>query len=363
MGSGTWIGLAVLVAISCALTRVMISISTRNGWVSHPRPDRWGQRTVALMGGLAMSATWLLGCIAWALGLFPGVRVPSVVLVVTLGIFPVVLSIVGFVDDRKGMDPRTKLSAQAFCALAVLMVMQLVYLPRADLGAQALLFGVGGLFVVGLSNSINLLDNMDGLAAGVVAVGSAGLGSLAAMLGGTDIAFASFLLCAICIGFLVWNGPIVRPAQVFMGDCGSLMLGLVMGLLIVWFALKTRVDAAVFWPVLPLFVAVPLWDTTFVVVRRLIEKRPVMLGGRDHLSHKFMIVNGSSERQVFWLFLGIAGITSGFAVEVALRHMAFISIFMSIGIPLALAWLASGLKEPPKVDPSQVPRKKTSKKR
>lgn len=307
-----------------------------------PRADRFGERSVALMGGLGFLGAFLLAMLYWASPISEGQpAVLRTVLGTLIGMTAILVGL-GFLDDRRGVDPTTKLSVQAFCAVASLMVLYETMLRSSGGAAQVLLLGLGGLFVVGLSNSVNMLDNMDGLAAGSVWVSCVGLSALSWRLGHPQVALVAGLLGASLVGFLVFNAPVVRPARLFMGDSGSLPMGYLLGVVMVWLLVLER-DAVWLWCALPLAAAVPLGDTAFVLWRRKVEGRPLMLGGQDHLSH-CLVRAGFSPGRVFALFLGASLWTvMGLTVAGMVRNWPLSlswSLVTAVGWGLACRWLA-----------------------
>ncbi len=280
--------------ITAVLMPGLIAAAWRMGWVARPRSDRWHRRPTALMGGIPM----LVGiCLA---GMSAGLERPGWALLG--GGF--VMFLVGVIDDRiLELNPPQKLVAQGLVAF---------YLVSEGYVPTGLPFWIGAplafLWLVGITNAINLLDNMDGLAAGVTAL----IALTLAVLHGLDS--SSGLLCmavaGACLAFLIYN---LHPARVFMGDCGSMLLGtLVGGLGLSLLSERSAVATAL---ALPLVVfVVPLWETLLVVFARARAGRPVLPGAIDHASHRF-VLGGMTERQAVaaHLAIGLAGGTLGLA--------------------------------------------------
>jgi UDP-GlcNAc:undecaprenyl-phosphate/decaprenyl-phosphate GlcNAc-1-phosphate transferase len=212
------------------------------------------------------------------------------------------MGVVGLVDDVRPLRPPVKLVAQI--ALAAVLV-QLDFVLRLT-GVPVLDVLLTLLWVVGVTNAFNLLDNMDGLAAGMAVI--AGGFRLALFFLDGDIAAATMTagFVGAVAGFLVRNAP---PARIFMGDAGSLFLGFFLGglCLVVDAAYYSRgITAVLAVPVL--LVLMPLFDTTFVTVTRLLRGQPVSEGGRDHTSHRLVALGGSEWRALAILFgLSIVG--------------------------------------------------------
>jgi UDP-GlcNAc:undecaprenyl-phosphate GlcNAc-1-phosphate transferase len=248
-----------------------------------------------LFGGVAIAATALL------LGLISGDR-SSLALPLAGG---ALMFIVGLTDDVLSLKPSTKLIAEI--GLASLFVFFGERLHWTDVPVLDMLFTL--VWLVGVTNAFNLLDNMDGLCAGIALIAGAALfGGLA---GRTDVApelqYLAVVLGATS-GFLIYN---VHPASIFMGDAGSLFLGLTLAALTLTVGGpmhdRSRVLSVVAVPMLVLLI--PIFDTTLVTVSRLLSGRRVSQGGRDHSSHRLVAI-GLSERsavRVLWALAAAAG--------------------------------------------------------
>jgi UDP-GlcNAc:undecaprenyl-phosphate GlcNAc-1-phosphate transferase len=220
-------------------------------------------------------------------------NLPSLIIAGTLGAFTL-----GVVDDVRGLRPTSKLVGQILIgsalALGGVRVGLITYAPLAFIATL--------LWVVLIMNAVNLSDNMDGLAAGIVAIGAFVLVLMS--LGG--VSWSAVLAAATagaCLGFLAHN---VAPARVYMGDAGSLPLGFILAALTLVLSNQaaSNVGLAILAPLLVL--GLPIFDTTLVTVVRRLEGRPVSQGGRDHTSHRLAML-GLSERwtvAVLWVVAG-----------------------------------------------------------
>src|SRR5256885_3774946 len=267
---------AVAFAASLALTPVCRAVAQRYGFVAKPKQDRWHKRPTALFGGVAI-ATVPLG-----LGLTLGVQSPVAPLLLTAAM----IAAFGLVDDLMSLKASTKLIAQVTAASVLLLFgFRLQWLDSMVGDAMLTLF-----WIVGVTNAFNLLDNMDGLCAGTALI--AGTFLLIGLVTTGDVGAPALYLAALLgatAGFLVYN---VYPASIFMGDTGSLMLGLNLAAV----SLIARADApgrsrlltVVAAPVLPLLL--PIFDTTLVTAIRLLSGRSPSQGGRDHSSHRLVAV-------------------------------------------------------------------------
>jgi len=294
------VGLAFAASLMVALSATLACerLAPRLGLVVEPRADRWHRRPVALLGGVAIMLG-VLPALVWAGG-FRG-RLAELTLVA------LAMGAVGLVDDFRPLRPQVKLLIQI--TLAGLLV-QLDFVLRLT-GVPVLDVVLTLVWVVGITNAFNLLDNMDGLAAGMAVI--AGGFRFALFLLDGDLAAATLTagFVGAVTGFLVRNAP---PARIFMGDAGSLFLGFFLSslCLVVDAAYYSRGIMAVL-AVPVLLVLIPIFDTTFVTVTRLLRGQPVSQGGRDHTSHR-LVALGSSERRALVVLFGLSIIGGGVAL-------------------------------------------------
>ena len=168
-------------------------------------------------------------------------------------------------------------------------------------------------WLIGITNAINLLDNMDGLATGIAAIGSCFL-TMSFLVSGQPVeALMLAIFAAALLGFLIYNS---NPASIFMGDCGSLFIGffLASAALVNVSGGRSRSFLPVLVvPILVLFI--PIFDTTFVTILRKLSGRAASQGGRDHTSHR-LVALGMSERRAVWMLYGFAGLSGILALSV-----------------------------------------------
>jgi UDP-GlcNAc:undecaprenyl-phosphate GlcNAc-1-phosphate transferase len=273
--------------------------------VAAPRADRWHTRSTPLLGGSGIMVGLLSAVgIALAAGLIPASRELGGILGGCA-----VLFVAGLLDDIFRLPPLAKLAAQAVAAALVLVAGIRVEIISNDIAATAL----GVVWLIGMTNAFNLLDNMDGLAATLAAIACTFFAIDAFTAHPSHlIAVLSLGICFACLGFLPYNLRLRHPAAVFMGDSGSQVLGFglaSLGLAASWTVAGSTV-ATLFLPILVL--AVPILDTTLVTVVRLLEGRPVTRGGRDHTSHR-LVYQGLSDRRAVVLLCVVSaalGLTS-----------------------------------------------------
>jgi UDP-GlcNAc:undecaprenyl-phosphate GlcNAc-1-phosphate transferase len=201
----------------------------------------------------------------------------------------VVLLGVGTIDDRYALTPLTRLAIE----VAVAGVLFAGGVRWALFTSDALNFAVTAVFMLGVVNAFNLMDNMDGACGTVSAMTGAGLGVLALAQGSVALAAIAFALAGACLGFLRCN--LASPARIFLGDGGSMPLGFVAAALIMAMP-GTRQLGWAFVPVAVVLVGLPALDTTLVVVSRLRRGAGVFTGGRDHLTHRLRAKLGTPRR-------------------------------------------------------------------
>jgi len=321
--------------LSALLTPLVRAIAIRKGWVAKARTDRWHKKITALMGGIAIFAAMVLPLSFMAdfrsVLVYPfsenhnGQPVsPGAVLILGAGF----LFLIGLFDDLRNIKPHNKLIAQIIAAsLVVFLGFRLHWFTSLTLDTMATLF-----WIVGVTNAFNLIDNMDGLCAGIGCVASICLALLFYPLDPAAFSISLVLSGAMC-GFLIYN---FNPAKIFMGDCGSMVIGFCISVLTLHFSKivaspsLSLVQVAV--PVLVLIV--PIFDTTLVTVIRLLSGRKASMGGCDHISHRLVLM-GFSERRAVLLLYGVAAISGYAAVFVSLQDtltspMVIIPVMMAI---------------------------------
>jgi UDP-GlcNAc:undecaprenyl-phosphate/decaprenyl-phosphate GlcNAc-1-phosphate transferase len=262
--------------------------------VAAPQEDRWHTRSTPLLGGIGIMAGLFAAVgIALAAGIIPA----SEKLGGILGGCAIVF-LAGLLDDVYRLSPLAKLSAQGAAAALVLLSGVTVEIVSNNVAATI----IGVVWLIGMTNAFNLLDNMDGLAATLGAIACAFFAIDAFTAHPSHfIAVLSLGLCFACVGFLPYNLRLRGPAAVFMGDSGSQVIGFgiaALGLASSWTVAGSTV-ATLLLPILVL--AIPILDTTLVTVVRLLEGRPVTRGGRDHTSHRLVYQGLSDKRAVFLL--------------------------------------------------------------
>jgi UDP-GlcNAc:undecaprenyl-phosphate GlcNAc-1-phosphate transferase len=291
--------------------------------------------TGTVLFGFALAPS--LASVAWLQDLFPHVtaalaeawKVKEPLFGLLAG--GTIIFAVGLLDDLLGERFPTHFKFAGQCLAAALAVACGIRVEF--LGNEILNISVSFLWIVGISNSFNLLDNMDGLAAGVAAMSAVIFLINAAELGEIFICLILTAFIGTLVGFLRFN---FHPARLFMGDCGALFIGFVLSSLTILEHYVSSASSSLF-PVLmpPLVLAVPLLDTMSVIVIRLREGRPVYVGDRCHLSHRLVRCGLTAPQAVIFLFLVTFGLGLG------ALHLANASWSRSLWILLDSAMLAT----------------------
>lgn len=318
----SFLAFGVALLAGAVITPIVRGAALSAGVVRGAQADRWHRRPTPAIGGLAIwlafllgsAAVWVVSPDAFALGLdfvperawldWPASQ--GILIAASLAF------VVGLVDDLRPLGPLSKLAGQIVAASVLLLSGIGVWLT----GIYAVDALVSLLWFVGVANAVNLLDNMDGVAAGIAAIAAAYLAILFFFEGQVGFLLIALTFVGALVGFLAHNYP---PARIFMGDSGSLFLGIFLAGLALAPAegLSRSLTAALVAPALLL--AIPILDTTLVTVTRLLEGRSIAEGGTDHTSHR-LVALGVSEERAMWLLWAIAA--AGGAIGVLLRTAA-----------------------------------------
>ncbi len=281
---------SVSFVLSLILTFFMRKIARARGFVATPKADRWHKKPTALMGGVAIFLTTIIIYLSFV------PKTEHAWIVVGGSSF---LFVVGLVDDLLFIKPYQKLIGQII-GTAIIIGFGLV-LPWTDWPVLNIWLTV--FWIIGITNAVNLLDNMDGLAAGISAIAAL---TVAVVLGTGGQVNELLLICAFIgalIGFLAFN---FNPASIFMGDSGSMFVGFFLASSVLLNNTGGRSRSILSVIAVPaLILLVPIFDTTFVTIIRKLSGRKASEGGRDHTSHR-LVALGLSERSAVLMLYGLA---------------------------------------------------------
>jgi UDP-GlcNAc:undecaprenyl-phosphate GlcNAc-1-phosphate transferase len=303
----------VLGLLSTYTTRL---VASHVGFVAKPRAERWHSRPTALAGGVGIYVAFVIPVMLVGRDQWP------------LALGASAMFALGFADDIVHLKPYLKLIGQLVIAAATVLGGLVLPWTRVTIFNQA----ISVFWIVGITNALNLLDNMDGLAGGVAFLAAAFQACFFFIQHQGSQATACAALAGAILGFLVFNW---NPASIFMGDSGSLLLGYTLATLAMHqsYGRSRGLLATIAAPTMVMLV--PIFDTTFVTLTRILRGRPVSQGGRDHTSHR-LVTLGLSERRAVGTLLGLGGLSG----TIALTSRLGVTAGVWIGVPLVVLSLA-----------------------
>ena len=319
---------------SLLITPLVKKFAIKIGAVDQPNHRKVHVRIMPRLGGLAIFLAFIIGFFIYQ------PESPNAMYII-IGAFIIVLT--GVFDDLYELRPIIKLAGQLLAAGIV------VYLGHIEIGFINLPFGgkldfgflsafLTIIWIVGITNAVNLIDGLDGLAAGVSTIGLLTLSIMAFIMGDMFVLAMSLMLAVSTIGFLFYN---FYPAKIFMGDTGALFLGFMIGVLsLLGFKNITFISLAI--PIIIL--GVPISDTFFAIIRRLRTKQKLSAPDKSHLHH-CLLNSGFSHRQTVLLIYGMAAMFGGagilFSQSTVWGGILIISLmFVAIEIVVELIGLA-----------------------
>jgi UDP-GlcNAc:undecaprenyl-phosphate GlcNAc-1-phosphate transferase len=302
------------------LTPVASAAAHRFGVLDRPGGHKTHREATPYLGGLAVAAG-LLVVAAVASG------ANGQLLTVLVG--GVLLAAVGLADDVRGLGALTRVGFELVAGLALWMAgvrANVMHAVWVDLPLTVF-------WVVAVTNAVNIIDNMDGLAVSAVAASSLGIATIAAINGDYLVASFALAVAGASLGFLRYNFP---PASIFLGDAGSMLLGFLVAALILKLDLPVGAAAPRVLSTV-LLAGVPLFDLTLVMVARLREGRAVYLGGTDHLSHR-LAAAGVSKRAIVLIVAAAQALCSILAL-VAYRQSQ--GVVLALGTGVGVIWIGA----------------------
>ena len=317
---------ASALALAIGGTPIARKLAPRLGVMDQPSARKIHTRPMPRLGGVAIYLAFIL-----ALLIFEDRHYISQLVGILTG--ATLISFCGIWDDRWGLRPLLKLGVGQPLAALILIAsgVRVSFLHHPVLNLLVTVF-----WVVGITSALNLLDNMDGLSAGVATVASAFFLLLAAMNGQYLVGSLAAALLGACLGFLFYN---FNPASIFMGDTGSMFIGFILAAVGIKLRFPGRMDV-VTWMIPVVILGVPIFDTTLVVVSRLRRGlNPITHPGKDHLSHR-LVAMGWTQREAVMaiylvcgglglvaLFLTQASVVEGYAVAAALALLGLFGLW------------------------------------
>ncbi len=296
--------------LALVLTPAVIKFAVKIGAMDIPKDDRRVHRVaMPLMGGLAMYIAVVIGMLLF----LPKDRK---FLAILIGATLILIS--GIKDDIKGTTPKEKLFYQILAAsvaiwggISIENITNPFVQGSAGFGLSWFTIPITIFWIVGITNTLNLIDGLDGLAGGVAFISSFSFMLVALKMGLGFIGVLAALVAGACLGFLPYN---FNPAKIFMGDTGSLFLGYMLAIISIEGALKSVATIAMIIPIIIL--GVPIFDTTFAIFRRVSKGQSIMTADKSHLHHR-LLEKGFTQKKTVLILYAISGVFGLFAVLIS----------------------------------------------
>ncbi|SRR5579875_1822211 len=330
-----FVGLALACALSLGFSLLVERVCRRLRWFDQPALRRAHRQPTPRLGGVAIFLAFLLT--TWLL-YFPKTLYEGRVIAGLLVAATLVVSAMAY-DDVRGLPPLPKLVTQTLAAFIVMfpasrgMIIEVLHNPFGDAAHAHIWLPLWvaipftWFWLTGMMNTINWMDGLDGLAGGIVTIAALVMAAISWALGQPGAALLCAILAGATLGFLPLNGLFgLRPAQLFMGDCGAMFLGLALATL-------SNVGGTKLATTL-ILLALPILDTARVILWRVRHRRSPLRFDRAHL-HYLLLADGLSPRRIVWLFYGItAAFGMGAIVATSLGAYADLA---RLALPLLLA--------------------------
>lgn len=323
------IPLALAVFISLVATPQVLKWSVKKGIMDMPGDSRRvHKKPTPLAGGLAIYISVLVSSLIF-------LPLSRETLAYLLGATIIVAT--GLYDDRYAMEAKTKFLCQIIAALVLVLLgdVRIHFFTNPFYGNDALIslellsLPITVFWIVGITNTINLIDGLDGLATGISTIGALSLMFIALRFFYPEIATLSAILAGACLGFLPFN---FNPAKIFLGDTGALLLGYSLAFIAVDGVMKSAAILTILLPVLIL--GVPIFDTTFAMVRRKLAGRSIASPDKGHLHHR-LLHKGLSQRQTvlaLYLVTALFGLVANLISRMDAKNGLIMSIIIVAGI-------------------------------
>lgn len=334
----TYINLIILLIMAILLAILLVpicrSVAFRLNILDRPHERKIHSKPIPYLGGAAIFASYLLGLFSvtyiyeWL-----DSKTGMVLLISSSFIF-----LLGTIDDIRGTNARLKLAVQV--AVAFFVVNNGIYISEITnpFGGGYIQLGVFGkvisiLWIVAISNAINLLDGLDGLAGGVSAIAIVFMASFAVY--GNDFALAGLLIGLLggIIGFLIFNFP---PASIFMGDMGSLLIGFLFSVFCLKADHKGPYAVAILIPAM--LMTIPIFDTLLAIIRRAKKGNPIFSADKEHLHHRILALSKSYKKTLYYIYLinVFIGIIATVTFLIPNEYRILLIVFLAQDIMLGL---------------------------
>lgn len=318
--------IALIVTYVC--TPLVRTLAVKIGAIDAPDARKVHQVSIPRLGGLAIY-------IGYMVSLLYSVKDISSVKGLLIG--SVILVAVGIWDDVKQIGPKTKLLGQIVAALMLPIfdnAIHFISIGDHMLYLEYLSIPLTVFWIVGFTNIVNLIDGLDGLAAGISLIACIAIYIVTLQMGQVDLACITLALAGAACGFLRYN---FNPAKIFMGDTGSMLLGYTMAAISVMGSVKTAATVGLVVPVIVL--GLPILDTLFAIVRRRINGRPVFQPDKGHLHHRLLAM-GLTQKQAVLLMYAITAVLGCVSIVAAKANFT-IGLLLVVLILCACVWTAT----------------------
>lgn len=308
--------------ISLFFTPIAIKIAHHVNAIDIPKDERRiHKKPIPLLGGLSIFLSVMVSLV-----IFSEIETTKIVGII---VGSSIIVFMGFIDDIKPVPAKVKFLVQIICAFilvfsniritglsSILKVSETIVLDDF-IGVVLTVF-----WIVGITNTLNLIDGVDGLSAGIASISSITIAYIAFINNRYDMAIVTLMVAGGCLGFLPFN---FNPAQIFMGDTGSLFLGYILAAISIEGTLKSATAITFFAPVLAL--GIPILDTSMAIVRRVLRKQSPFAPDKEHLHHKILNI-GMGQRKTVLILYSI-NILFGIAV-VFMMHQKYFEMVLAL---------------------------------
>lgn len=293
-GFNVFLIVAITFLISALLTPLAKKIALHVSALDYPNERKVHKKPMPRLGGLAIYGAFLIGYAIFG-------EINTQMISILIGGFILILT--GIFDDIKPIKARYKLIAQIFAALLVVIYGEVFFSEISLFGMKFYIneyvsYFISTLFIVAITNSINLIDGLDGLAAGVSSIYFLTIAIIAFLLsqiGGLDV-ILSLIMLGSTLGFLLYNFP---PARIFMGDTGSLFLGYMISIIALLGFKVTTITSLI----VPLCIlAMPILDTAFAILRRLLKHQNIGKADKEHFHHQLLKMRYSPTKSILIIY-------------------------------------------------------------
>jgi len=332
---------AVALIVALAITPLIILLAKKTGAMDAPNARKVHKKPIPRIGGIAIYAGFMASIIFVVIKY--GLDAEMIRETIGLMLSGTLIVALGLVDDYKNLPAKIKLLGQ-ICAAAMLVLVfdvridfvtdpfgDYIYLDNFPIPHLAIL--VTMFWLVGLTNTVNLIDGLDGLAAGVAAIASFTILLVALEQGFILVAVMTAALAGAAVGFLKYN---FNPAEIFMGDTGSMFLGFMLAGISVTGAVKSVATIALVVPIFAL--GLPILDTTFAIVRRVRGGVPIFKPDKGHLHHRLLSVGFTQRQAVLLMYVisalfglsAIALTAVSYQIAILILFIVFLAIFYGV---------------------------------